>query len=63
MSPNTTGRGHPPRVGGNDSQGTIQKGVKISKEVWKALTKKYGRNFLFSDYIRGLIEKDLQGTK
>jgi hypothetical protein len=40
MSPNRTGRGHPPRVGGTESKGTIQKGVKVSKETWALLTTK-----------------------
>jgi hypothetical protein len=62
MSPNRTGRGHPPRVGGTESKGTIQKGVKVSKETWALLTTKYGRNFSFSDYVRKLIDADLKTT-
>jgi len=63
MSPNKTGRGHPPRVGGRESKGTFQKGVKVSKEMWTALVARHGKNFSFSDYVRGLIEKDLNTTK
>jgi hypothetical protein len=63
MSPNTTGRGHAPRVGGQDSKGTIQKAIRLSKEMWKKLIAKNGKSFSFSDYVRDLIEKDLQETK
>jgi hypothetical protein len=61
MSPNTTGRGHAPRVGGQDSKGTVQKGIKLSQEMWKILIDRNGKNFSFSDYIRKLIEADLKG--
>ena len=60
---NKTGRGGTPRVGGRESKGTVQKGVKLSKEMWAALIARQGKNFDFSGYIRQLIEKDLNATK
>jgi hypothetical protein len=60
MSPNKTGRGHPPRVGGRESKGTIQKGVRVSKEMWAALIARRGKNFDFSGYVRQLIDRDMQ---
>jgi predicted CopG family antitoxin len=60
MSPNRTGRGHPPRVGGNESKGTVFKAVKLSIEMWKKLLKLKGKNFSFSEYARGLIQKDME---
>jgi hypothetical protein len=60
MAPNTTGRGHAPRVGGNDSKGTIQKAIRVSKEMWKDLITKHGKDFDFSSYARRLIAKDLE---
>jgi hypothetical protein len=60
VSPNKTGRGHAPRVGGQKSKGTIQKGVKLSVETWAALIAKNGKDFSFSDYVRKLIETDLK---
>jgi hypothetical protein len=58
--PNTTGRGHPPRVGGPQSKGTVQKAVRVSKEMWAALIAGKGKNFDFSGYVRGLIKRDIQ---
>jgi hypothetical protein len=65
MSPkgNRTGRGGTPRVGGQDSKGTIQKAIRLSAEMWKQLVARQGKNFSFSDYVRQLIERDLQTTK
>jgi hypothetical protein len=57
--PNTTGRGHPPRVGGAKSTGTKQKAVRISREMWVVLKAKYGNKFAFSEYVRRLIDQDL----
>jgi hypothetical protein len=63
MSPNRTGRGHPPFVGGNQSKGTITKALKLSIEMWKEVSRKIGKSGSFSDYVRKLIEADLKTTK
>ncbi len=60
MTPNTTGRGHAPRVGGPGSKGTIQKGVRLSIEIWNKVLRKIGKEGDFSAYVRSLINEDLK---
>jgi len=52
-------RGHRPKVGGKNSQGTILKALRFSTEMVKAIERKIGKGKSFSEYIRGLVKKDL----
>ncbi len=56
----TERRGHRPRIGGERSKGSVQISTRLPVETVKRIERKIGRNGSFSDYIRGLIEKDLQ---
>jgi predicted DNA binding CopG/RHH family protein len=54
-------RGHPPRVGGKDSKGTIQMTVRLSVETFEKVKRKLGKlETDFAGYVRELIEKDLK---
>jgi len=61
MSPkgNPTGKGGTPKVGGFQSQGTVLKPIRFSVEMVKLIEKKIGKEKSFSDYVRNLIEEDL----
>jgi hypothetical protein len=55
----TERRGHRPRLGGEKSKGTARLCIKVPLEAVKRIERKIGKDGSLSDYVRGLIEKDL----
>ena len=62
MSPKgncTEKRGHRARLGGEKSKGSIQKSVRLPVELIAKIDRKIGKTKgAFSEFVRGLIEKD-----